>query len=81
MRKITKRCPLNLRTTIELRTKIEDAALRTGRSLTQEVEMLLELGLLFRQLIEKNLLQAPCVERRHRLRAHSTISKSMSEAA
>lgn len=39
-----KKSPLNLRTTKELRTKIELAASRSGRSLVQEVEHRLELS-------------------------------------
>jgi Arc-like DNA binding domain len=37
-----KRYPLNMRTTRELREKIERAALASGRSLVQEVEFRLE---------------------------------------
>jgi hypothetical protein len=37
-----KRYPLNMRTTLELRQKIEDAAKLSGRSLVQEVESRLE---------------------------------------
>jgi Arc-like DNA binding domain len=55
-----KRYPLNMRTTKELRDKIEEAAMASGRSLVQEVEFRLERS--FRQQeIErelKNELQA-----------------------
>jgi Arc-like DNA binding domain len=37
-----KRYPLNMRTTKELRDKIEEAAMASGRSLVQEVEFRLE---------------------------------------
>lgn len=37
-----KRYPLNMRTTLELRQKIDDAAKLSGRSLVQEVEYRLE---------------------------------------
>jgi predicted HicB family RNase H-like nuclease len=47
-----KRYPLNMRTTKELRDKIEWAATASGRSLVQEVEFRLE-GLFQREEIEK----------------------------
>lgn len=37
-----KRWPLNMRTTRELRDRLEQAATASGRSLAQEVEMRLE---------------------------------------
>src|SRR5215472_6103901 len=49
-----KRYPLNMRTTKELRDKIEEAAMASGRSLVQEVEFRLERS--FRQQeIEKEI--------------------------
>jgi hypothetical protein len=45
-----KRFPLNLRTTEEQRTAIERASQRSGRSMIQEVEFLLELGAQMREL-------------------------------
>src|SRR5215831_10937515 len=49
-----KRYPLNMRTTKELRDKIEEAAMASGRSLVQEVEFRLE-GSFQQQEIEKAL--------------------------
>jgi hypothetical protein len=52
-----KRYPLNMRTTKELRDKIEQAAMASGRSLVQEVEFRLERS--FRQQeIERELKNA-----------------------
>jgi hypothetical protein len=52
-----KRYPLNMRTTKELRGKIEEAAMASGRSLVQEVEFRLERS--FRQQeIERELKNA-----------------------
>jgi virulence-associated protein VapD len=45
-----KRYPLNLRTTEDQRRAIEDSAARSGRSLIQEVEFLLEFGSQMREL-------------------------------
>jgi hypothetical protein len=50
-----KRYPLNMRTTKELRDKIEKAAILSGRSLVQEVEFRLERSF-HQQEIEKNLM-------------------------
>jgi predicted HicB family RNase H-like nuclease len=47
-----KRYPLNMRTTKELRDKIEEAATASGRSLVQEVEFRLE-GSFWQQEIER----------------------------
>lgn len=64
-----KRYPLNMRTTKELRDKIEEAAMASGRSLVQEVEFRLERS--FRQQeIErgmKNALDAWAKSYRHEL--------------
>src|SRR5262245_1026813 len=49
-----KRYPLNMRTTKELRDKIEEAAMASGRSLVQEVEFRLERSFQ-QQEIEKEL--------------------------
>jgi Arc-like DNA binding domain len=52
-----KRYPLNMRTTKELRDKIEEAAMASGRSLVQEVEFRLERS--FRQQeIEREIKNA-----------------------
>jgi hypothetical protein len=50
-----KRYPLNMRTTKELRDKIEEAAILSGRSLVQEVEFRLERSFQ-QQEIEKELM-------------------------
>jgi hypothetical protein len=50
-----KRYPLNMRTTKELRDKIEGAAILSGRSLVQEVEFRLERSFQ-QQEIEKELM-------------------------
>jgi hypothetical protein len=50
-----KRYPLNMRTTKELRDKIENAAMASGRSLVQEVEFRLERSFQ-QQEIEKELM-------------------------
>ncbi len=41
-----KRYPLNMRTTFDLRKKIEEAAYKSGRSLAQEVEYRIEVSFL-----------------------------------
>jgi hypothetical protein len=46
-----KRYPLNMRTTKELRDKVEQAAMATGRSLVQEVEVRLEESFLKQNLL------------------------------
>ena len=51
-----KRYPLNMRTTLELREKIERAAKESGRSLVQEVEYRLELSFYYRQMHEQGCL-------------------------
>ena len=51
-----KRYPLNMRTTLELRQKIEDAAELSGRSLVQEVEYRLEAS--FQREQEEKMIQA-----------------------
>jgi hypothetical protein len=50
-----KRYPLNMRTTKEVRDKLEHAAAATGRSLAQEVELRLEKSFLIQDLMAQGL--------------------------
>jgi TraY domain len=64
-----KRYPLNMRTTKELRDKIEEAAMASGRSLVQEVEFRLERSLRQQEIERemKNALDAWAESYRHEL--------------
>src|SRR5215467_2655400 len=66
-----KRYPLNMRTTKELRDKIEQAATDSGRSLVQEVEFRLERS--FQQEIEKE------IERKLQAQAHQVRDEIFKE--
>jgi hypothetical protein len=74
-----KRYPLNMRTTKELRDKIEAAAILSGRSLSQEVEFRLERSFQ-QQEIEKELMAKLDVSRDEILKEMETMLKSFQRA-